>query len=265
MASRLDDLLDVYKSEIHDLFTNELVGIYLTGSVTFGEFYEGKSDVDCTVLLKSPLGNDRLAKVKKIHQNISSRYKKTILESQYISIDNIGKNEADTQPFYSYHDNKISLGKHNAHAVTWFTLKKHGITVTGIPASELDITTSVNNIKSFVKGNVNSYWKYWLNMARKPFSQKRLSALTNWGIEWCVCGLTRMYFTMMEGDVTSKAKAVEYGLTCLHESTHRILKEALRIRKCEKGKTYISRFIRRKDMIDYMDYLIELIKNISIE
>ena len=184
MVNRLDNLLDYYKSKMHDLFTDDLVGIYLTGSIVFGEFIEGKSDVDCTVLLKSPLGVDRLEKVKKIHQDISSRYKKIILESQYISIDNIGKNEADTQPFYSYHDNKISLGKHNAHAVTWFSLKKHGITVTGIPVSELDINTSVNEIKSFVKGNVNSYWKYWLNTARKPFSHKRLSSLTNCGIEY---------------------------------------------------------------------------------
>jgi len=70
---------------------------------------------------------------------------------------------------------------------------------------------------------------------------------------------------MMEGDITSKAKAVEYGLTCLPESNHKILKEALRIRKCEKDKTYNSRFIRRQDMIDYMDYLTEVIKNIPIE
>ena len=265
MGSRLDSLLDTYKVSIHELFTDELVGIYLTGSIAFGEFYEGKSDVDLIVLLKTPLDIDRVESVKKIHQDISAKYKNIILESQYISLENVGKNEADTQPFYSCHDNRISLSKHNAHAVTWFTLKNHGITVMGIPANELNINISVYDIKSYVKGNVNSYWKNWLNEARKPLSLKRNSALTNWGIEWCVCGLTRMYFTMTEGDITSKGKAIEYGLTCLPESTHRILKEALRIRKCEKGKTYNSRFIRRQDMIDYMDYIIKAIINIPVE
>ena len=265
MPRYLDDLLTTYKTSIHELFSDELVGIYLTGSIAFGEYFEGKSDLDFTVVLKSQLGIDKLEKVTKIHQDISSRYKRTPLESQYIALDNIGKNEADTQSFYScLHDNNISLGKHNANEVTWFTLKNYGITVTGIPANELDISTSVNDIKSFVKGNVNSYWKYWLNAARKPFSQKRLSALTNWGVEWCVCGITRMYFTMVEGDITAKGKSVEYGLTCLPESTHRILKEALRIRTGGKNRLYQSRFIRRKDMIEYMDYLIELIHNISM-
>ena len=98
MTSRLDNLLDTYKASLHELFTYELMGIYLTGSLVFGEFYEGKSDVDCTVLLKSPLDLCKVEAVKRIHQDISSKYKNIILESQYISLDNIGKNEADTQP-----------------------------------------------------------------------------------------------------------------------------------------------------------------------
>jgi hypothetical protein len=265
MGSRVDNLLDTYKARIHELFTDELVGIYLTGSIVFGEFYEGKSDVDLTVLLKSPLDIDSVESVKKIHQDISAKYKNITLDSQYISVDNIGKSEANTQPFYSYHENKISLGKHNAHAVTWFSLKNHGITVTGMPVTDLDIAATADDIKSYVKGNVNSYWKNWLDTARKPFTQKSLSALTSWSIEWCVCGLTRMYFTMMEGDIASKGKAVEYGLAYLPESTHKILKEALRIRKGENGRIYNSRFIRRKDMIGYMDYLIGSIQNMPLK
>jgi len=265
MRSRLDNLLESYKASICELFSDELVGIYLTGSIAFCEFIEGKSDVDLTVLIKSPLKIDSAESVKKIHRDISAEYRNNIVESQYISLDNIGKNEKDTQPFYSFHDNKLTLGKHNAHAVTWFMLKNHGVTVAGIPANELDINISEYDIKAFVKSNVNSYWKDWLIEARKPLSQKRNSALTNWGIEWCVCGLTRMYFTMMEGDITSKGKAVEYGLTSLPESTHKILREALRIRKCEKGTIYNSRFIRRQDMIDYMDFTIELIMNMPLD
>jgi hypothetical protein len=85
------------------------VGIYLTGSAAFGEFIEGKSDVDCTVVLKSPLHIDKLEIVKRIHKDASSRYKNIPLECQYISIDNVGMNETGTKPFYSYHDNKMPL------------------------------------------------------------------------------------------------------------------------------------------------------------
>ena len=76
MGSRLDNLLNTYRVSIHEMFTNELVGIYLTGSLAFGEFYEGKSDADLTVLLKSPLDIDSAESVKKFirifHRNIKT-------------------------------------------------------------------------------------------------------------------------------------------------------------------------------------------------
>ena len=264
MTDRLDNLLNTYKSNMQDLFADELVGIYLAGSIALGEYLEGKSDVDCTVLLKSPLSADKIDRIKKIHKDISSQYKNILLESQYISYDNIGKSGANTQPFYSCHDNKLSLGRFDANEVTWFTLKKHGITVAGMAASELDISTSISDVKSYVKGNVDSYWKNWFDAVSRPFSSKGISALTDGTVEWCVCGLTRMYYTMMEGGITAKGKAVEYGLTCMPESTHKILREALRIRKCEKSKLYNSRFVRRQDMIRYMGYVIGLIKDMPV-
>ena len=265
MSQHLDDLLFTYGAKVRELFMDELVGIYLTGSVAFGEFFEGKGDLDFTVLLKSPMGIDKLDKIAEIHQDISFMHKNIPLESQYICVDNIGKSETDTQPFYTWlHDNKLLLGKHNAHAVTWFALKKHGITVAGIPADKLNITTSVQDIKTYVKGNVATYWQDWLNAARTATSSKRLSALSDWGIEWCVCGITRMYFTMMEEDVTAKGKAVEYGLEHLPEHFHKILREALRIRRGVAGKEYASPFIRRRDMLAYMEYLIALIENMPI-
>jgi len=262
MESRLDNLLTAYNASVRELFADDLIGIYITGSIALGEFIESKSDADFTVLLKSPLDIEKLKRLKIIHKEISSAYRKIPLESQYITLENIRRNDADTQPFYSYHDNKISLGKHNAHAVTWFTLKNHGVAVTGIPVSELNITASADDIKTFVKGNVNSYWKGWLDEVRKPFSRKRLYALTERGVEWCVCGLARMYFTMAEGDITSKGKAAEYGLTRLPEFVHKILNEALRLRVGEERGTYNSRFIRRKDVIYFMDCIIELINTL---
>jgi len=44
-----------------------------------------------------------------------------------------------------------------------------------------------------------------------------------------------------------------------------MVKEVLQIHKCEKGTIYNSRFIRRQDMIDYMDFTIELIMNMPLD
>ena len=149
--------------------------------------------------------------------------------------------------------------------MTWFTLKKYGITVAGTPIKELDISTSIFGVKSYVRNNVDTYWKNWLAAASDPSSAKRAYALTNEGVEWCVCGIARMYYTLKENDIASKSKAVEYGLTCLPEFTRKILEEAVRIRNGEKNKQYDSRYVRRKDMLDYMGYIISEIDNMPLE
>ncbi|MCL2517701.1 MAG: DUF4111 domain-containing protein [Oscillospiraceae bacterium] len=201
-----------------------LIGIYFTGSIVLGDYHEGKSDIDCTVILQSPID------IKKI----SKRF-----DCQYITYENIGK----------------------GNEVMWYTLKKYGVTVTGTPIDELNIPTTIYDVKSYVKTNVNTYWKNWFDSLRKP-SIKRLKGLTDWSIEWCVCGITRMYYTLMEDDIASKRKVAEYGLTCLPESYRKILREALRIRVGGRKKQYRSRFVRRKDMIDYMEFMIGLINRL---
>ena len=257
MKNCLDYIINKYKADVIRLLTDDLVGIYLTGSIAFGEFYEGKSDLDCTVIIKSPLDMAKVNALEKIHNSI--QHSKILLESQYISFDNTGKAEADTLPFYSFRENELTLGKFNANAVTWYTLKKHGITVAGVPAAELDIATTISDVKSYVKSNVSTYWQYLLDTAREPSSPRRKAALTDRAVEWCVCGITRMYYTLTQDDITSKGGAVEYGLTCLPGWTHRILKEALRIRRGGKTTLYDSRYVRRREMIGYMEYMIGVI------
>lgn len=48
-----------------DIFGENLLGIYLTGSIVLDGFHEGKSDVDCTVLLTCPPNKDQVDKIKK--------------------------------------------------------------------------------------------------------------------------------------------------------------------------------------------------------
>jgi len=98
----------------------EIIGIYLTGSVVLGDYHNGKSDIDCTIITKSPVD------IKHKH-----------LDIQYIAYDNIGE----------------------GNEVMWFTLKKYGVTVSGTPIEELNIPTTIADVKSYVKANVNTYGK----------------------------------------------------------------------------------------------------------
>lgn len=222
MSKRLNALLDRYKSEITNTFGDNLIGIYLTGSIVLDGFHEGKSDVDCTVLLTSQPNEVQTGMIRETHRVLSAQYKDMPLESQYIVMDNIQKNEADTAPFYSYHGGKLTLAKFNANPVTWFTLKKYGHTLTGTPAADINIPITIDDVKNYVKDNVNSYWAGKLQRLQKPFSAARIFALSDQAVEWCTCGISRMYYTLRENDIASKDRAAEYGFTQLPSSFHKI-------------------------------------------
>lgn len=83
-----------------------------------------------------------------------------------------------------------------------------------------------------------------MHRLQKPFSVTRIFALSDQAVEWCTCGISRMYYTILENDIASKDMAAEYGLAHSPPNTHRILKEALHIRN---GKETIRIRIVRKN------------------
>jgi hypothetical protein len=240
------------------IFGESITGIYLTGSCVLNGFHEGKSDADCTVLLTCPPNEEQVHQLKLVHRKLSVEWKEIPLECQYVTLDHIQHNETDIQPFYSYYSGALTLGKFNANPVTWFTLGHHGYTVIGKPAAELGITVTADDLKQYVNANVHSYWANYLQRLEKPFTLTRINGLTDQAVEWCVCGISRMYYTMCEGDIASKEQAAEYGLASLPANRHPILKEALHIRNGTENRQYRSRFNRRKEIIAYMKYVIHV-------
>ena len=261
MTEELDKALAEYSRRLRELFENDLIGVYLTGSLALGTYHEGKSDVDCTVLLQSPPSNQRIEGLKKLHEVLRRSYKKTRIESHYITCNDLGKDPEDIDPLVSYHDGRLSKSKFNINPVTWVTLKRHGVTVAGPDVGGLVFDIPSTALTTYVVANVDTYWKKWLSRSKQLYRPLGLYALTDSAIEWSVSGISRMLFTLDEADIASKEAALEYMLAKVPERYHRILHEALRIRTGSKDKRYSSPLTRRSDMLSYLEYVIDRIHN----
>jgi predicted nucleotidyltransferase len=69
----------------------QLVGLYLTGSLTYGDFDPGSSDIDFLVVLSKELSGEQFAAIAETHTRIGAatpRWEKR-LEGSYISQDMI--------------------------------------------------------------------------------------------------------------------------------------------------------------------------------
>lgn len=49
------------------IFRENLTGIYLTGSLSYGAFNYDSSDIDLTVILQNPISSNELNAIKRFH------------------------------------------------------------------------------------------------------------------------------------------------------------------------------------------------------
>jgi predicted nucleotidyltransferase len=243
---------------IQPVLKSNVIGIYLTGSAVLGDWHYGKSDIDLTVIVNNPISNENAATLKNQMKRLESKYQNIKLEIQYIPIPILGKYKEDVEPILAYHDKRHSISYFNFNSVTWYSLKEYGVAIFGKPVDELNLKTTKDELSSYVYENVNSYWAMWAASAAKVLSLKGILSFTDWAVEWCVCGISRMYYTLQEKDITSKRGAVEYMMDKVPQKYQQILKEAQSIRLGDRQKFYPSRIARRKDIIKYMNYVIEL-------
>lgn len=85
----INKILNHLSSEIKNHLGENSIGIYLFGSLAYGDFNLGSSDIDLVVITQTPIGPTELALVRKMHNQIGECYPKwhERLECSYTPID----------------------------------------------------------------------------------------------------------------------------------------------------------------------------------
>ncbi len=84
--SDVDEVLRLLSTELRRILGNKLVALYLTGSLSYGDFDYGSSDIDFLAVLTRALTQRQLEAVKEMHQHIAEQvpYWAKRLEGSYI-------------------------------------------------------------------------------------------------------------------------------------------------------------------------------------
>jgi len=60
---------------VQNIFSDGLIGFYLTGSLSHGDFDKKRSDIDIVVVLKEPISCEKIEFVKKLHSETEQKFK----------------------------------------------------------------------------------------------------------------------------------------------------------------------------------------------
>jgi predicted nucleotidyltransferase len=253
-----DTIISEYLKLFDKLLPEVMEGFYVYGSAATGDFRSERSDIDFIAIVKNGLTYEQIDKLQLIHSSIQLKYKKPELNGFYITTDQLGLPKGKIKPVTYFYEGKVhDRGHFELNLVTWYQLKNSAITIRGASANELGFTVNWNDLIAEMKNNMNTYWKEWIRKSSRLFSRDFILLLSPERVEWGVLGVARQFYSFSEGGIVSKTDAGKWALTKVPEKYYKILQEALNIRSGGK-RTYSSRFRRRKDTLEFMNYILSV-------
>jgi Domain of unknown function (DUF4111) len=114
----------------------------------------------------------------------------------------------------------------DVNPVTWHTLARHGIAVRGPKPEQLRIRTDSAELRIWTVGNLNDYWRRWVERVRRP-GLNRATVLGRRFIAGGVLGAPRLHYTIATGEVATKEAAGQYALETFEPRWHALIEDAL--------------------------------------
>jgi len=205
MNKEIKEFINLYKNMLLEKCQN-ILGIYLFGSLAYSGFDERTSDIDLTVITKTLLDSAELETIKDIHKRlieINNIWGKR-LEVSYTPIDMLKEKNIPVLPRPYYNEmfyDKAGYG--NEWLINNYLLLNYGKTIYGPDFdSFIDYTITINDIKECC---VKDFYKEWLP---KINDDEWLSHGNNQA--YIVLNICRIIYTISNSKTENKYNSAEW-------------------------------------------------------
>lgn len=159
----VNEVLHSLTTEIIPILGDNLVGVYLTGSLSYGDFNPENSDIDLLVILRNPDSQEKLEALKQMHLNMEKGYKKWAkrIECSYVPLDILQERLPPKTPrpyigegiFYS----EAPYG--NEWIINQYLLYKHGISLIGPDFKTLTQSVHIEDVRDACIRDLFEEWR----------------------------------------------------------------------------------------------------------
>ncbi|HZE39111.1 MAG TPA: nucleotidyltransferase domain-containing protein [Stackebrandtia sp.] len=233
-----------------------VVGLYLYGSVALDDFRPGVSDVDFVAVLDGPADHSTARALRRVHERLGHHQDHPRFDGVYVTWEDLAIEPDGTHGPYAFANKFHMSGDFERGPVTWHTLAQCGVTVRGPAVDGVKFARDAVALTEWTHTNLDGYWRDWWKTASNSLSRISLWCLRPQGAVWAVLGVSRLHYTLSTGRVTSKTGAGEYAREIFDTRWHRIIDDALRVRRGEPSG-YRNPISRRADTLAYLDMVID--------
>lgn len=205
-------------------------GLYVVGSTALGDFQPAVSDVDFVAVTADRVTEQQRQALASVQAEVAAETGLPPLDGPYVTFSDLAASpqEAPDGPFY--HDGVLAVGHEGRTPVEWLTLARYGITVRGPELVTVPIAADTGELTAWTLRNLDEYWAPWASRSEDPGTRTARAMLSDWGVAWAVLGVSRLHYTVVAKDITSKTGAGRHALAMFPDRWHRIITEALRCR-----------------------------------
>ncbi len=157
----VNKVLGLLSSGLQDLLGDQLIGLYLTGSLTYGDFNPDSSDIDFLAILKIDLTEEQLEKVRQLHSYIAEEvpHWAKSLEGSYITGEMLGSIEAPSKERPYVNGGKVSYCAYgNEWIINLYALQECGQVITGPNLDTMLPNVTIEQVREASKKDLLKDW-----------------------------------------------------------------------------------------------------------
>jgi len=241
-----------FLSEVDARLPGRLTGLFLHGSICWGEFFTD-SDIDFVAVWDQlPIGAD-LELLQTAHKSAHARYPDPIFDGFHCTASDLAAppTNLDNRPAF-YRSAFNPVGTIDINLVTWHELAERAITIRGrLPPTYTDLPA----LLEFTRNNLDTFW-------RDAIQQIETAGIESVGqhdpsIVMVTLGSARLHHLLTRHTLTSKSGAGHYVCN-LDPRWKRIGQEALRLREqASRPSLYDDDTDRGQDAYDLLTWIVQ--------
>lgn len=238
---------------IKNVLHENLVGFYLFGSLSYGDFNPDSSDIDVVAILNKPLTKQKIQLIKQLHKEMKEKYPKWSdrLECSYTPSDML-KNvfpPKEPRPYFGggvFYD-EAPYG--NEWIINNYLLYQHSIALIGCDFKTLITQIDILDVQKACVRDLFQEWEpkitdlEWLDNSHYQ--------------SYLVLNLCRILYTVMEGIAGTKKASAEWAKNKFGLPWSKLIAEA---QNWQYGKEMPS----RNEAVDFIKFTIDKIKHTDI-
>lgn len=202
----INKVLHTLQTGILSIFGKKLVGFYLTGSLSYGDFNPDSSDLDLLVVLNKPATKEEVDLIKQLHVQVEKENEKwsNRIECSYIPKDMLENIQPPKIPRPYYGEGILYPEAHfgNEWIINNYFIYNHGITLLGPNFKTLLKSINIMDVQ---KACIRDLFKEWEPKIADD------SYLNNSHYQsYLVLNLCRILYTVLQADAASKNVSAEW-------------------------------------------------------